>query len=179
MRLAELNALDENMAAAELRRCCGSSRWAKQMAQSRPFDDVEALTAAADSIWWTLDRADWLEAFAAHPRIGAGAAGKSADEASARSHGTAAWSDAEQAGVSAAGERTRRRLVQANEDYQARFGYIFIVCATGRTGDEMLDMLEARLCNDPDRELRVAVEEQRKITRLRLAKLVGEEPDTP
>jgi OHCU decarboxylase len=178
MRLAELNALDENMAANELRRCCGSSRWARQMSQKRPFDGIDALNAAADSVWRALDRTDWLEAFAAHPRIGAGPAGRSDTDARPRSDGTA-WSDAEQAGVSRAAERTRRRLVEGNEDYLARFGYIFIVCATGRTGDEMLDILEARLGNDPDRELRIAGEEQRKITRLRLAKLIGEEPDTP
>jgi OHCU decarboxylase len=179
MHLAELNALDANRAANELRRCCGSSRWARQMAQARPFDGIDALTAAADSVWRALDRADWLEAFAAHPRIGAGSAGRSETDASSRPDATAAWSDAEQAGVSGSAARTRRRLVEANEDYLARFGYIFIVCATGRTGDEMLDILEARLRNDPDRELRIAGEEQRKITRLRLAKLVGEEPDTP
>jgi len=179
MRLAELNALDENTAANELRRCCGSSRWARYVAQARPFDGIDALTTAADSVWRALDRADWLEAFAAHPRIGGGRAGRSDTDASPRSDGTTAWSDAEQAGVSGAAERTRRRLVEANEDYLARFGYIFIVCATGRTGDEMLDILEARLRNDPDRELRIAGEEQRKITRLRLAKLIGEEPHTP
>jgi OHCU decarboxylase len=177
MQLSELNALDENKAASELRRCCGSSRWAQQVARARPFDSIDALTAAADALWWALDRADWLEAFAAHPRIGAASAGRSDTGTSQRPDNTAAWSDAEQAGVSGAAEQTRRRLAGANEDYQARFGYIFIVCATGRTADEMLDMLEARLHNDPDRELRVAAEEQRKITRLRLAKLIGQGPD--
>jgi OHCU decarboxylase len=177
MHLSELNALDENIAANELRRCCGSSRWAQQMARARPFDGIDALTAASDALWWALDRSDWLEAFAAHPRIGAGSAGRSGIGTSQRPDNTVAWSDAEQAGVSGAAEQTRQRLAGANEDYQARFGYIFIVCATGKTADEMLDMLEARVRNDPDRELLVAAEEQRKITRLRLAKLIGQGPD--
>ncbi len=96
-----------------------------------------------------------------------------------RPDGTAAWSDAEQAGVSGAAERTRRRLVEANEDYQARFGYIFIVCATGKTATRCSTCSRRVCATIPSEELRVAGEEQRKITRLRLAKLIEEEPDTP
>jgi 2-oxo-4-hydroxy-4-carboxy-5-ureidoimidazoline decarboxylase len=166
MRLADLNALDADAAADEFRRCCGSSRWAARMVKDRPFASVEEMAAAADTAWWALGRADWLEAFAAHPQIGASAP-------------ASAWSAAEQAGVAGAAERVRRRLAEANTEYQGRFGYIFIVCATGKCAAEMLDLLEARLRNDSDHELRVAAEEQRKITQLRLTKLLGIETDHP
>ena len=138
------------------------------MAEARPFTSVEAMAAQADAIWWALDRSDWYEAFAAHPVIGGRGSGAS---------GTAAWSDEEQAGVAPAAEQVRRRLAEANRDYHERFGYIFIVCATGRTADEMLGLLDRRLEHDPEYELRVAAEEQRKITQLRLTKLLEEEAD--
>ena len=163
MRLADLNALDDGAAAGAFLRCCGSSRWARQMASARPFAGTQAMARTADALWAALAPADWLEAFSAHPKIGAGGAG---------------WSDQEQAGLADAAEQTKRRLVDANRDYQARFGYIFIVCATGKRADEMLAQLEARLRHDAGEELGIAAEEQRKITRLRLNKLVEQEPDT-
>ena len=173
MTLDDLNALDEGAAAGAFLRCCGSSRWARQMAAARPFADPGAMSAAADAIWWALGRADWLEAFAAHPRIGAGGAG----EAGRAGEAAANWSDEEQRGVADAGDETRRRLAEANRVYEARFGHIFIVCATGRTAGEMLELLEGRLRHDAHDELRVAAEEQRRITQLRLRKLVEPEPD--
>jgi 5-hydroxyisourate hydrolase / 2-oxo-4-hydroxy-4-carboxy-5-ureidoimidazoline decarboxylase len=165
MRLARLNTLDEEAASHAFLRCCGSARWAAQMAAARPFAGADAMAASADAIWWALVEADWLEAFAAHPRIGLGAAGGSA------------WPDEEQAGVAGSAEQTRRRLKEANRDYEARFGYIFIVCATGKTGDELLALLERRLRHRPAEELRIAAEEQRKITQLRLRKLLQPERD--
>ncbi len=153
---------------ADFLACCGSKRWAREMARSRPFANEEQVFAAADRIWRELSREDWLEAFAAHPKIGAGGAAGT---------GPARWSDQEQAGVAGAADETRRRLADANREYQARFGYIFIVCATGKTAGEMLSLLEARLRHDAAEELRIAAEEQRKITRLRLNKLVEQEPD--
>ncbi len=125
------------------------------MTAARPFDSLEAMATIADVIWAALGREDWLEAFAAHPRIGAG--------------GGDAWSRNEQAGV---GNDDRTSLFDLNRDYDARFGYRFIICATGRSGDEMRRALERRLGNNPDDELREAAEEQRGITRLRLAKLL-------
>ena len=190
MRLEDLNALDEQSATRELRRCCGSSRWTRLMAAARPFRSVGAMALAADAIWSVLDREDWLEAFAAHPKIGAGGAGESrgadgsgASGGSSRSdaaggEGAEPWSVEEQAGVADAVEATRRRLAEANGEYQTRFGYIFIVCATGRTGGEMLEILERRLPNDAAGEIQIAADEQRKITRLRLAKLLEGEQDT-
>ena len=139
------------------------------MAAARPFADAGSVAVAGDVIWSALEPADWLEAFAAHPKIGAARAGEP---------GRTGWSDQEQAGVAGAAEETRRRLADANRDYEARFGYIFIVCATGKTADEMLSLLGARLRHDADAELRVAAEEQRTITRLRLNKLIEQEPDT-
>jgi 2-oxo-4-hydroxy-4-carboxy-5-ureidoimidazoline decarboxylase len=164
MRLDDLNALDEDAAVNELLRCCGSSRWARRMAAERPFAGAAALTRTADAIWQSLDAADWLEAFGAHPRIG--------------ERTTSAWASAEQSGSASATGAVLERLAAANRDYEVRFGYIFIVCATGRTAGEMLALLERRLPHAPQDEIRIAAEEQRKITRLRLMKLLNLEPDT-
>jgi OHCU decarboxylase len=191
MTLDALNALDVETARRELLRCCGSTRWAGEMADARPFADAGALAAAGDAVWASLAPADWLEAFAAHPRIGetrlaggsGGAGGAGGTAGAGRSgesgeSGASDWSQQEQAGVAAAAEATRRRLADANRLYEARFGYIFIVCATGRTAAAMLNLLERRLRHEPGVELGVAAEEQRKIIRLRLAKLIGTEQVT-
>jgi OHCU decarboxylase len=169
MRLAELNALDDAAAVREFLRCCGSSRWAREMAAARPFAGLEAMETRADAIWWALEPDDWREAFAAHPKIGAANPGAA---------GERDWAAQEQSGVAVAAHGTLRRLAAANRDYEARFGYIFIVCATGRTAAEMLALLEARMRHDAGEELRIAAEEQRRITRLRLGKLLEQEPDT-
>jgi 2-oxo-4-hydroxy-4-carboxy-5-ureidoimidazoline decarboxylase len=174
--LGDLNALDAESAARELRRCCGSTAWARAMTGARPFPNVEALLAAGDRIWSSLTPADWLEAFAAHPRIGDdGSVGSRRSDGSSESGGSsesAAWSAGEQSGVDRASDATRRRLADANRDYEARFGYIFIVCATGKSGREMLDLLGCRMHSEPDVELGIAAGEQRKILRLRLVKLI-------
>jgi OHCU decarboxylase len=159
--LDDLNRLDRASAEAELLRCCGSTRWAQAMAAARPFASVDALMRAADAVWASLDPADWLEAFAAHPKIGGKSEGAKPG-----------WSGEEQAGVRSATDEVRSRLADRNREYDTRFGYIFIVCATGKSAGEMLAMLEQRLTNDAATELRLAAEEQRKITRLRIGKLV-------
>ncbi len=161
MTLAELNALDPARAAAAFRRCCGSARWAREMADARPFVSLEAMTGVGDACWAALAPEDWLEAFAAHPEIG-------------EQKSVSAWSTAEQAGMTSADGDLRARLAALNAAYRSRFGYIFIVCATGKSPAELLLMLEARLANSPAIELRIAAEEQRKITGLRLAKLMGD-----
>ena len=175
MRLADLNALDDRAAVGAFLRCCGSSRWARQMSAARPFADATAMVEAADRIGSALEAADWLEAFAAHPRIGAERAGRAGRAGEA---GREDWSEQEQASVALAADETLRRLADANRDYEARFGYVFIVCATGKTAAEMLDLLEHRLRHDAGDELAIAAEEQRKITRIRLIKLLAQEPDT-
>ncbi len=135
------------------------------MAHLRPFPGPEKLLEAADRVWWELQPEDWLEAFRSHPRIG--------EKASARGSAQARrWSSAEQSGTRDARPELMEAVVKANRAYEARFGYIFIVCATGKSAEEMLALLEQRLQNDPGAEIRVAAEEQRKITRLRLEKLL-------
>jgi allantoicase len=187
MRLEDLNVLNEEAATRELLRCCGSTQWAREMAASRPFDSPETMAQTSDTIWLSLGRADWLEAFAAHPRIGAAppsglprgvsdgsrpgwgpGAGAERVDGSLRTE----WATQEQSGVASAPDEVRARLAASNRAYEARFGYIFIVCATGKSAGEMLALLDERLTNDPDEELHIAAEEQRKITRLRLAKLL-------
>jgi 2-oxo-4-hydroxy-4-carboxy-5-ureidoimidazoline decarboxylase len=159
--LAALNALSDEAAAAGFLRCCRSMRWARLMTAARPFASGDAMSAAADAIWASLSAADWLEAFRNHPRIGEAGGGR--------------WSSEEQAEASPATVADRERLAAANREYEARFGHIFIVCAAGRTAAEILTILEGRLMNAGEAELLVAVEEQRRITRLRLARLLHEE----
>ena len=170
MTLAELNGLGDAAAVRELLRCCGSTRWAHEMAGARPFASMDAMTAAADTISAGLDRADWLEAFAAHPKIGSGLPAEDREPGSRAKAGD--WSAAEQAGAASASSDVLARLSEANREYEARFGYIFIVCATGKSAEEMLQLLEGRLDNDPLIEIRIAADEQRKITRLRIARLL-------
>jgi allantoicase len=142
------------------------------MAAARPFADAAVMAVVADVVWGSLAPADWLEAFGAHPRIGAGGPGRAGEAGGAGREDATRWSDQEQAGVAGASEATRLRLAKANREYEARFGYIFIICATGLTAAEMIESIERRLRHAPDVEMRTAAEEQRKITRLRLAKLL-------
>lgn len=135
------------------------------MLARRPFASAAELFATGDEVWENLSRDDWLEAFAAHPRIG------DLDGLRKRFATTADWASHEQSGVVAACEEILRQLADGNRRYEERFGYIFIVCATGKTATEMLDILNARLGNAPEHELAIAAAEQAKITRLRLEKL--------
>ena len=157
---AYLNSLPAVAARSALGRCCGARRWVDTMLAARPFASDAELWATAERVWWGLGRADWLEAFAAHPRIGA-RVGAGMD-----------WARREQAGAAGAAEATLAALAQGNVTYEERFGHVFLISATGKTADEMLGALRGRLTNDPATELRVAAEEQAKITRLRLDKLV-------
>jgi len=168
--IARLNALSMEEAQAELLKCCGSTNWARHMTQQRPFptggDAMRRLLDSADRVWWDLGREDWLEAFSRHPRIGEKAAAKDASAETRR------WSEEEQSGTRSAREQVLAALAKANRAYEQRFGYIFIVCATGKSSEEMLALLQQRLQNDPAAELRMAAEEQRRITHLRLQKLL-------
>jgi OHCU decarboxylase len=136
------------------------------MTEARPFESVESLAEVADRTWRGLSREDWLEAFAAHPVIG----GSAAKSASGQSQ---AWSLKEQSGTVGADAETRAGLAVLNLEYAERFGHVFLVCATGRSAAEMLALGQLRLRNDPATELAIAAEEQRKITRLRLEKLLS------
>jgi len=169
MSVAEiLNGLGPTDASATLTRCCGASRWVEAMARMRPFVDDEGVYAAADRVWSTMEEADQLEAFGHHPEIGASLSALREKFAS-----TAGWSSGEQASVGSATEATLVALRDGNVAYKQRFGFIFIVCATGKSAEEMLALLESRLPNDRATELATAAAEQAKITRLRLEKLAS------
>jgi len=166
MTLDELNELPNAEAHAEFLKCCGSSKWAQRMSHARPFSNADELSSKADEIWWNLAEEDWLEAFRAHPKIGEKKA------AAAQSAEAEAWSALEQSESERAAAETKAALAEGNREYEQRFGFIFIICATGKSAEEILAALNGRLSNDPETELRVAAEEQRKITQLRLQKLL-------
>jgi 2-oxo-4-hydroxy-4-carboxy-5-ureidoimidazoline decarboxylase len=151
-------------ARAFLRTCCGSTRWVERMLLRRPYRTDDRLLHAARDEWFALGAADWREAFAHHPKIG--------DRASLerRFAETADLSAAEQRLAEAASSDTLDALAELNRAYEEKFGYIFIICAMGKSADEMLAALRARLDNDAEAELRIAAEEQAKITALRLTR---------
>jgi 2-oxo-4-hydroxy-4-carboxy-5-ureidoimidazoline decarboxylase len=158
------NELPIDTAAREIMACCGSSAWAQAVTKRRPFADESSLIRASDEIWSELNAPDWMEAFSRHPRIGERTAPQLASAQSAT------WSAQEQQKVAAAGEAVQLALAEANREYERRFNNVFIVCATGKSAPEILEILRRRLRNDDAAELREAAEEQRKITNLRLQK---------
>ncbi|GMR12190.1 MAG: 2-oxo-4-hydroxy-4-carboxy-5-ureidoimidazoline decarboxylase [Gemmatimonadota bacterium] len=161
-----LNALPETDAREALARCCGSCRWVEAMVAARPYHSDRALLEIAERAWWDLEPDDWLEAFSHHPRICEQISEEAASTTERR------WSTAEQSGMGQADQEVHDAMVAGNLDYETRFGHVFLICATGRSGYEMLMALLTRLDNDPTDELRVAAAEQAKITRIRLEKLV-------
>lgn len=164
--LEQLNRASPEEAEAAFLTCCGSRRWAQKMAQSRPFTDILRLLKQAEEIWQNLEAQDWLEAFAAHPKIGAK---KAVQHQSAQS---AEWSKNEQSGTNSATDSECTELEKLNHLYEEKFGYIFIVCATGKSAGEMLEICRRRLDNNDEAELSVAADEQQKITGIRLKKLL-------
>ena len=166
MDLEQLNSMPYEEAVKALLQCCGSNRWAETIANARPYASVETLVANASNTWWSLDRDDWLEAFRSHPKIGEKKA------ASPISDKSREWSGHEQAGVATASRETIDALAALNLAYEQKFEFIFIICATGKTSEEMLESLKKRLENDAETELPIAAAEQSKITELRLKKLI-------
>lgn len=164
MSLASLNELPTGAAIEQLRQCCGSTEWATRVAKRRPYTSENALLEAAEAEWWGLRREDWLEAFRSHPKLG--------ETPAAGDSRSASWSRGEQADVVRDGE-SRSELARLNREYQERFGWIFILFATGKTAEDVRRALASRMDNDPTAELRVAAEEQSRITRLRIQKLLG------
>jgi len=162
-----LNDISPDDARKELLKCCGSRRWAEQMLAARPFQDIAELQDTALSIWQSLTPADWLQAFQSHPKIGEQKAAAVVSEQAQQ------WSGQEQAGVQSATDVTLDSLAQLNREYEAKFGYIYIVCASGKSSDELLEILKERIKNDPSEELVIAAREQAKITALRLNKLLS------
>jgi OHCU decarboxylase len=164
--LEQLNNGSREIAETRFRDCCGSRKWAQLMAEARPFSDVATLLNQAEQKWQNLRTQDWLEAFDAHPKIGA------RQGVPQQSTESAQWSNAEQSGTRVATDWVLSELAEANRLYEEKFGYIFIVCATGKSAEEMLDLCRQRLNNSADTELRIAADEQRKITEIRLKKLL-------
>ena len=160
-RLAWFNRLGRPVAVSALLTACHSRRWADAVADARPYVDVKSLQRTADEVWRRLGPADWREALDGHPRIG---------EQGGTSTG---FSRQEQAGMSGASDAVRAAIAAGNRRYEDRFGHVFLISAAGRTPEEILNALRLRLGNDPDTELRVAADEHRRITRLRLAKLLA------
>ena len=165
-KLERLNQAAKKTAQTDFTNCCGSQNWARMMTEARPFADVAALIKQAEKIWLNLETHDWLEAFAAHPKIGVKKA------VSSQSAQSVEWSNAEQSGTENAADSLRDELEKANRLYEVKFGFIFIVCATGKSAAEMLELCRRRVRNDADAEIRIAADEQRKITKIRLKKLL-------
>jgi OHCU decarboxylase len=167
LSVVELDAMPDREAALQFAACCGSTRWVNEMVARRPFGTRDVLLDAADEVWRRLSTADWREAFAHHPRIGE-------NRATARvAAASQTWSESEQSRAATSDARVKQKLAEAQRDYEARFGHIFLICAAGKSADEILSALRHRMDNDPETELRVAADEQRQITRLRLANLVS------
>lgn len=162
-RLAAWNQADEGAALEAMLACCGARRWAKAMVAQRPIASVEKLSEAADREWSRMEESDWLEAFACHPRIGEHRTAEALPKA-------AAWSAQEQSSTSQAVERVLVELTEGNALYEERYGFTYIVCATGKSAEEMLSILRGRMANSREAELREAAEQQRQITQIRLGK---------
>ncbi|MGI3129043.1 2-oxo-4-hydroxy-4-carboxy-5-ureidoimidazoline decarboxylase [Halopseudomonas pachastrellae] len=166
MTLEHLNTLPEYEALTVFRDCCAADAWARPMVAARPYQSAEALHGTARALWPNLHEADWLVAFEAHPKIG------DIKSLKAKYASTEALASGEQAGARIASDAVLQRLKEGNDAYFDKFGFIFIVCATGKSAEEMLELLEQRLPNSREQEIRIAAEEQAKITHIRLDKLL-------
>ncbi len=157
MTLHEFNILPKEELKKELFHCCGSKAWVEKMLPFVPAEDMVELLEDAEEQWWKCTESDWKEAFAQHPRIG----DRKID-----------WASSEQSEMTKASSEIIEALIEANKAYEEKFGYIFIVCASGKSAEEMLGMLQIRLQHDPEEEIRIAADEQNKITKLRIEKLL-------
>ena len=164
----QFNSLTKLEAIEALIRCCGATRWASSMESERPFSDRRSLIDLGIKFWSQMGEADWKEAFKHHPKIG------SADSLQKKFVATKDWAEQEQQGSRSASLSVLEALALGNQTYENRFGFIFIVCATAKKAEEMLQLLELRLNNEPQTELRIAAGEQGKITRIRLERLIHE-----
>ena len=165
--LAAWNKADELSAMESMLACCAARRWAQALVALRPYSGVVSLSLTADEIWSTMEEPDWMEAFAAHPRIGE-------RKASRTSSASAAWSEKEQSSTRGATQQVLANLAEGNRHYEGRFGFTYIVCATGKSAEEMLSILERRLASEREAELREAAEQQRQIMQIRLGKWLVE-----
>jgi 2-oxo-4-hydroxy-4-carboxy-5-ureidoimidazoline decarboxylase len=172
MTLHEFNILPKQQLKEELMKCCGSSAWVNKMLPFIPADDMIELLEDAEEQWWRCTEEDWKEAFSHHPKIGdlESLTKKFTSTASPIAIG---WASGEQSGVNNASKETIEALAEGNRLYEEKFGYIFIVCATGKTAEEMFALLQTRLENNPEEEIKIAADEQNKITKLRIEKLLN------
>lgn len=164
MTLHDLNTLPKQQLTEELSKCCGSRAWVDKMLPFFPADDLVELLEDAEEQWWKCSEQDWKEAFAQHPKIG--------DREVLRQKFASGMEKKEQAGMDQASQAMLDSFADANRRYEEKFGYIFIVCATGRSAGEMLGDLQTRLQNSPEVEIEIAADEQNKITKLRLENLL-------
>lgn len=168
MKLEEFNRLEEATMREELLKCCGSIRWANLMLQSYPFVSLEEIKKKATLIWYEqCTEEDWLEAFTYHPKIG------DVKNLLEKFASTKEWTANEQSAIQKANTKTIEELARGNKTYEDKFGFIFIVCATGKSAEEMLQLLKQRLSNSYEDEIKIAMEEQNKITHIRLEKLLS------
>jgi len=167
MTLDTLNTLPKSEALEQFAICCGASKWVEEITAFRPFQHKNELFDLTEKIWFSLNSEDWLEAFSHHPKIG------DIDLLRKKFQKIKSWSEKEQSGIQEAGENILKDLAESNRLYEEKFGYIFIVCATGKSAEEILALLKVRLENDPEAELLIAAKEQNKITQLRLDNLLS------
>ena len=167
MTLEEFNQLEMKVAQTELRKCCGSSQWIKQVTAKRPYSSLEEIKNTSSDIWSALTVDDYKEAFLHHPKIG------KVDELRKKFASTEHWSSQEHSAINNTSEKVLQQLAIGNEEYEKKFGYIFIVCATGKSAEEMLALLESRLLHSVESEIQIAQQEQNQITQLRLEKLIS------
>lgn len=160
--LDDWNRLPAPDALAPVLAWCGSRAFADAVVRQRPFADMDALLATADSIWWSLREGDWLEAFACHPRIG--------ESAASSPRPFSAWSAEEQSTAHSGANSVLDSISERNREYEARHGFIYIVCATGKSAGELLAILDSRIGNPTEHEIKEAAEQQRQITRIRIGK---------
>lgn len=166
MDIRQINQLDIDRATHLFMQCCTSQRWIKKMVTGRPYHNFADLSYSADQFWSQMTEQDYLQAFEGHPKIG------DINSLHAKYANTKELAFGEQAGASQASEELISALADSNQTYEKKYGFIFIVCASGKTAEEMLVLLDTRLKNDRRRELEIASEEQRKILQLRLEKLL-------
>lgn len=167
MTIDQLNRLSEAAAAETFEQCCGASQWVERMVFSRPFENLAEVLETSDTIWEECDVDDYEEAFSHHPKIG------DVESLAKKYANTRTWAAGEQKGVEGADGEVIRKLAEGNAAYEEKFGFIFIVNATGKSAAEMLALLESRLMNDPRDEILAAADEQNKITKQRLKKLLA------
>lgn len=174
MTLSEWNQSTPEQAVGALLSCCGSQRWAQVLAERRPYASLAALLVDAEAVWFALPEDEWLAAFACHPRIGE----RKAELASLGGAGAqfADWSGTEQRSAQATLEAVSTALVEGNRAYERKFGFLYLVFASGRTAPELLAILEERLGHERATELNEAARQQWAITHLRLGKLFKEQP---